>query len=269
MITSAASERKSRRSSTGIAAIAAKKIITVRTCIPGSRLANPLIVCERLPPLDFSRYNEPWLLCIMRAYGVFFFFFFLFFYFSIFPDSRLARSGKKKKTLESFTICTMYSYEVRTYVRRILRKIHVCTLIVPNHTNTLCHRLTFFQSSNSTQGEKWPLVHLYHRLLSCHTPPIRNQPSPYPILPYTLHYSVNIQLTSPHPHIPTILTYHFAPLPSLQQIEISIPRPLLHLLHLPLIPLPYPPPPPPPPSSPPPPPPPRNRRHNYNIYTPD
>lgn len=149
----------------------------------------------------------------------------------------------------------MYSYEVRTYVRRILRKIHVCTLIVPNHTNTLCHRLTFFQSSNSTQGEKWPLVHLYHRLLSCHTPPIRNQPSPYPILPYTLHYSVNIQLTSPHPHIPTILTYHFAPLPSLQQIEISIPRPLLHLLHLPLIPLPYPPPPPPPPSSPPPPPP--------------
>lgn len=84
MIISAASERKSRRSSTGIAAIAAKEIITVRTCIPGSRLANPLIVCERLPPLDFSRYNEPWLLGIMRAYGVFFFFFFLFSFFLFF-----------------------------------------------------------------------------------------------------------------------------------------------------------------------------------------
>lgn len=112
--------RKARRSSTGIAAIAAKEIITVRTCIPGSRLANPLIVCERLPPLDFSRYNEPWLLCIMRAYGVFFFF--SFFFFSIFLFSHTLDSqglARKKKTLESFTICTMYSYEVRTYVRRI------------------------------------------------------------------------------------------------------------------------------------------------------
>lgn len=134
----------------------------------------------------------------------FFFFFFLFFYFSIFPYSRLARSGKRKKIIESFIICTMYSYEVRTYVRRILHKIHVCTLIVPNHTNTLCHKFTFFQSSNSTPGEKCPLVHPYHRLLPCHQPL-------FPLLlksalthtHTTLLYSVNIQLTSPHPHIPT------------------------------------------------------------------
>lgn len=201
----------------------------------------------------------------MRAYGVFFFLIFFFLSFFLFPNKSYLLSFSLPvihPTLDSQGLARIkkntrkFFHMYYVLVRRILRKIHVRTLIVRASTNhTLCHNFTFFQSSNLTQGKKRPLVHLYHRLLSCHTPPIRNQPSPYPILPYTLHYSVNIQLTSPHPHIPTILTYHFAPLPSLQQIEISIPRPLLHLLHLPLIPLPYPPPPPPPPSSPPPPPP--------------
>lgn len=138
MIISAASERKSRRSSTGIAAIAAKEIITVRTCIPGSRLANPLIVCERLPPLDFSRYNEPWLLCIMRAYGVFFFF--SFFFFSIFLFSHtldsqgLARKKKHSKALP-YVLCIRTRY-VRTYDEFSAKFMFVLSLYQTTQTHS-------------------------------------------------------------------------------------------------------------------------------------
>lgn len=148
----------------------------------------------------------------------FFFFFFLFFYFSIFPYSRLARSGKKKKNTRKFY--HMYYVFVRgTYVRTTNSPQNSCLYshCTKPHKHTLppINIFPIFEFDSGRKMAFGPSI----------SPTLTMSPTLFPpsletsLDPHThystLLYSVNIQLTSPHLTSPlylltTLHPYHLS-----------------------------------------------------------